>query len=44
MVEMLAAADVAGLSTGVSGLLVAFIGIGLLFTIKRYVSKALNRG
>lgn len=38
------AIDTAGLSTAISGVLVAFIGIALVFLAYRYGKKAINRG
>ena len=38
------AVDVTGVSTNVSTLMVAFIGINLLFLGYRYVRKTMNRG
>lgn len=38
------AVDVTGISTNVSTLMVAFIGINLLYLGYRYVRKTMNRG
>jgi len=42
--NMFSAVSVAGISTNVSTLLIAFIGINLLFLGYRYVRKTMNRG
>lgn len=44
MAALFTAADVSTLSTNVETLLVAFVGLGLLFLGYRYVRKALGRG
>ncbi len=38
------ATDVAGISSSVSAVLVAFVGIGLVFLAYRYSKKAISRG
>lgn len=40
MAAVFTAADVAGLSTSVSTLVVAFVGISLIFVARRYAAKA----
>jgi len=40
MAALFTAADIAGLSTNTSALLVAFIGVSLLFVAYRYIRKA----
>lgn len=40
MAALFTAADVSTLSTNVSTMLVAFIGIGLIFTAYRYIRKS----
>jgi len=40
MPALFTAADVTGLSTNVSTLLIAFIGISLLFVARRYIAKS----
>lgn len=42
MAALFAAADVAGLSTNVSTMLLAFVGVALLFTGYRYVKRGLK--
>jgi hypothetical protein len=42
--DLYAAANTAGLSTGVSVILIAFIGIGLLFAARRLIGKSGIRG
>ena len=42
--NMFGAVSVSGISTNVSTLLIAFIGINLLFLGYRYVRKTMNRG
>jgi hypothetical protein len=44
MQDLFDAVSVTGISTNVSTLLVAFIGINLLFLGYRYVRKTMNRG
>ncbi len=44
MDALFAAVNLTGLSTNVSTLMVAFIGINLLFLGYRYVRKTMNRG
>ena len=44
MDALLAAVDVTGVSTNVSTLMIAFIGINLLFLGYRYVRKTMARG
>lgn len=44
MAALFTAADVTGLAGNVSTMLVAFVGVTLLFTGYRYVKKGLNRG
>lgn len=44
MDALFAAVDVADVSTNVSTLMIAFIGINLLFLGYRYVKKTMNRG
>ena len=44
MDALFAAVDVTGVSTNVSTLMIAFIGINLLFLGYRYVRKTMNRG
>jgi hypothetical protein len=39
MAAMFTAADVAGLSTSVSAILITFIGIGLMFLARRYLGR-----
>ncbi len=40
MTEVFAAADISTLQTNVGTILIAFIGISLLFVARRYLSKA----
>lgn len=40
MTALFTAADVSSLATNTSTMLVAFIGVGLLFTAYRYIKKA----
>ena len=42
--NLFTAVDVSGVSTNVSTLLIAFIGINLLFLGAYYVKKTMNRG
>lgn len=42
MAALFTAADVAGLSTNVSTMLIAFVGVALLFTGYRYVKRGLR--
>ena len=44
MDALFTAVDVSGVSTNVSTLMIAFIGINLLFLGYRYVRKTMNRG
>lgn len=44
MQDLFDAVDVATISTNVGTLMVAFIGINLLFLGYRYVRKTMNRG
>lgn len=44
MDALFTAVDVSGISTNVSTLMIAFIGINLLFLGYRYVRKTMNRG
>lgn len=44
MAAIFTAADVSGLSTNVSTMLVAFVGVALLFTAYKFVKRSLNRG
>jgi len=44
MQDLFDAVSVTGISTNVSTLLIAFIGINLLFLGYRYVRKTMNRG
>ena len=44
MDALFAAVDVSGISTNVSTLMIAFIGINLLYLGYRYVRKTMNRG
>ena len=37
------AADVAGLSTNVTTILVSMVGVGLLFTAYKYIRKAMGK-
>jgi sterol desaturase/sphingolipid hydroxylase (fatty acid hydroxylase superfamily) len=41
---VLAAVDVAGLSTAITAVLVAFIGVALVFLAYRYGRRAISRG
>jgi len=40
MAALYTAASLTGLSTGVSAILVGFIGVGLLFVAKRFIGRA----
>ena len=40
MADLFLAADVSSLSTNVTTLLIAFIGVGLIFTAYRYIRKS----
>ncbi len=40
MTALFTAADVSSLSTNVSTMLIAFIGVGLIFTAYRYIRKS----
>lgn len=44
MGALFTAADVTGLATNVSTMLVAFVGVSLLFTGYKFVKRGLNRG
>lgn len=44
MAALFTAADVTGLSGNVSTMLIAFVGVTLLFTGYKYVKRGLNRG
>lgn len=44
MTELFAAADITGLSTNVSTMLIAFVGVALLFTAYKFVKRSLSRG
>lgn len=44
MDPLFAAADVTGLATNVSTMLVAFVGVALLFAGYKFVKRGLNRG
>jgi hypothetical protein len=41
MTDLMTAADTAGLSTNVTTILVAFVGIAVLFVAARYIKRAL---
>lgn len=40
MAALFTAADISGLATNVTTLLVAFIGVGLIYTGARYIKKS----